>query len=140
MQVKITKTASIFLGVVFGFLLVLAGATTFDMQAAMFLFKDFQLPIVLAVAMVTGIVGVWMLRRMRANSLIAQEKIEFSPVIFSSRLFLGSLFFGIGWALTASCPGTAVAMIGEGKLAGFPIVVGILGGTWLFGLYNRRFR
>lgn len=138
MQVRITKTASIFLGGLFGFLLVLAGATTFDTQAAMFLFTDFQLPIVLSVAMITGVVGVWMLRRMRATCLIAQKDIKFNPVVFSSRLLIGSLLFGIGWALTASCPGTAVAMIGEGKLAGFPIVVGILGGTWIYGLYNKR--
>ena len=40
----ILKLASIVLGSVFGFLLVSIGATTFDIQAKMFLFQDFQLP------------------------------------------------------------------------------------------------
>ncbi len=138
MQTKIQKSASMGLGAVFGFLLVLVGATTFDIQAAMFLFEDFQLPIVLAVAMMTGVVGVWMIKRMKASSIIVQQQIEFMKIPFSRNLLLGSVFFGTGWALTASCPGTAVAMLGEGKLIGVPVVAGILAGTWLFGFYSKQ--
>lgn len=138
MQIKVQKAASLGLGSVFGFLLVSVGATSFDTQAAMFLFEDFQLPIVLAVAMMTGVVGVWMIKRMKASSIIVQEQIEFMKIPFSKNLIIGSIFFGIGWALTASCPGTAVAMLGEGKLIGVPVVVGILAGTWLFGLMGKK--
>lgn len=138
MHVRITKTASILLGTLFGFLLVWVGATTFDVQAAMFLFEDFQLPIVLAVAMVSAMVGVYVIRKKKINALIGNTEINFSTIPFSPRLILGSLFFGVGWAVTASCPGTAVAMLGEGKLIGVPVILGILAGTWLFGLYNTR--
>ena len=138
MQTKIAAVSTLGLGTVFGFLLVSVGATTFDTQANMFLFKDFQLPIVLAVAMMTGVVGVWMIRRMGANCLIKQEKIEYIKTPFTKRLLMGSVFFGLGWALTASCPGTAVAMLGEGKLIGLPIVGGILAGTWIFGFYDAK--
>ncbi len=138
MNNNIVKLLSIALGILFGFLLVSVGATNFDYQAKMFLFQDFQLPIVLAVAMITGMTGVWMLRRMKANNLIDQTDIEYVKVPFNRRIIIGSLLFGIGWALTASCPGTAITMLGEGKLIGLPIVAGILSGTWLFGLYNSR--
>ena len=138
MQTKIAAASTLGLGTIFGFLLVSVGATTFDTQANMFLFKDFQLPIVLAVAMMTGVVGVWMIKRMGANCLIKQEKIEYIKTPFTKQLIMGSIFFGIGWALTASCPGTAVAMLGEGKLIGLPIVAGILAGTGIFGFYNVR--
>ncbi len=138
MNTGIIKLFSILLGTLFGFLLVSVGATSFDYQAKMFLFQDFQLPIVLAVAMFTGMAGVWMIRRMKANSLIDQTNIEYVKVPFSRRLLIGSLLFGIGWALTASCPGTAIAMLGEGKMIGLPVVIGILSGTWLFGVYNAR--
>ena len=134
---KIATIASLALGTVFGFLLVSVGATTFDTQANMFLFRDFQLPIVLAVAMMTGVVGVWMIKRMGANCLIKQEQIEYLKTPFTKQLLMGSVFFGIGWALTASCPGTAVAMLGEGKLIGLPVVGGIIAGTWIFGFYNK---
>lgn len=138
MQVRITKTASILLGTLFGFLLVWVGATTFNIQAAMFLFEDFQLPIVLAVAMLSAMAGVHFMRKKKINALIGRSEIDFTKVPFSPRLLVGSLLFGIGWAVTASCPGTAVAMLGEGKLIGVPVILGILSGTWLFGLYNTR--
>ena len=135
MSTSIVKILSVLLGVLFGFLLVSVGATDFDYQAKMFLFKDFQLPIVLAVAMFTGMAGVWMIRRMKANNLIDQTDIKYIKMPFNRRLLIGSLLFGIGWALTASCPGTAIAMLGEGKLIGIPVVLGILLGTWIYGLY-----
>ena len=138
MQTKITSVAAIGLGSAFGFLLVSVGATTFDVMAEMFLFENFQLPIVLAIAMMTGVVGVWMIQRMKATSIISQKTIEYDKIKYSPRLIMGALFFGVGWALTASCPGTAVAMLGEGKLIGLPVVAGIIAGTWVFGLYNKQ--
>jgi len=136
----ILKLASIVLGSVFGFLLVSIGATTFDIQAKMFLFQDFQLPIVLGMAVFTGATGMWMLARMEAKSLVMQEEISHIATRVTPHLVVGAVVFGIGWALTASCPGTAMAMLGEGKLTGIPVVLGILIGTLLFGVYNRRTR
>jgi len=138
MHVKITSVAAVGLGGAFGFLLVSVGATTFDVMAGMFLFDNFQLPIVLAMAMMTGVVGVWMIQRMNASSIISQQAIVFEKIKYSPRLVMGALFFGVGWALTASCPGTAVAMLGEGKLIGLPVVAGIFAGTWIFGMYNKQ--
>jgi len=138
MQTKITSVAAMGLGSAFGFLLVSVGATTFDVMAEMFLFENFQLPIVLAIAMMTGVVGVWMIQRMKATSIISQKAIEYHKIKYSPRLIMGALFFGVGWALTASCPGTAVAMLGEGKLIGLPVVAGIFAGTWIFGMYNKQ--
>ncbi len=135
---SVLKLASVVLGSVFGFLLVSIGATTFDLQAKMFLFQDFQLPIVLGMAVFTGATGMWMLARMEAKSLVLQEEISHVTTRITPKLALGSLIFGIGWALTASCPGTAMAMLGEGKLTGIPVVLGILIGTVLFGVYNKR--
>jgi uncharacterized membrane protein YedE/YeeE len=51
---------------------------------------------------------------------------------------LGSLVFGAGWGLTGGCPGTVMAMLGEGKLYVLPIIAGLLTGTWLFGLWSSR--
>lgn len=46
-------------------------------------------------------------------------------------LVWGSALFGVGWALSGVCPGTALAQVGEGQLAGAVVVLGILGGAWL---------
>jgi uncharacterized membrane protein YedE/YeeE len=134
------KFISIILGTIFGLLLVSIGGTTFDIMAGMFLFENFQLPIVLTLAVATGAVGMFLVKRMKAKSIISQKEITFGAVSFSRRVFIGALLFGTGWALTASCPGTAMVMIGEGKLTGLFVVLGIILGTIAFGFFNRNAR
>jgi len=139
-HLPLLKFISVILGTVFGLLLVSIGGTTFDVMAGMFLFENFQLPIVLSLAVVTGAVGMFLVKRMKAKSIVSQKEITFGAVDFSRRVFIGALLFGTGWALTASCPGTAMVMIGEGKLTGLFVVVGIIIGTLVFGFFNRNAR
>ncbi len=134
------KIISVILGTVFGILLVSIGGTTFDIMAGMFLFENFQLPIVLSLAVATGAVGMFLVKRMKAKSIVSQKEITFGAVNFTRRVFIGALFFGTGWALTASCPGTAMVMIGEGKMTGLFVVVGIIVGTLIYGFFNRHAR
>ena len=140
MYLPLLKILSIILGIVFGMLLVSIGGTTFDIMAGMFLFENFQLPIVLGLAVGTGAFGMFVVKRMNATSIISQKKITFGAVPFSRRAIIGALLFGTGWALTASCPGTAMVMIGEGKMTGLFVVAGIIVGTVVFGYFNRNAR
>jgi uncharacterized membrane protein YedE/YeeE len=139
-HLPLLKLLSVMLGTIFGILLVSIGGTTFNTMAGMFLFTDFQLPIVLGLAVITGAAGMFLVNRMKAKSIVSQKEITFGAVKFSRRVFIGALFFGTGWALTASCPGTAMVMIGEGKLTGLFVVAGIIVGTIGFGYFNRNSR
>jgi len=139
-NLPVLKVVSIGLGIVFGLLLVSIGGTSFDVMAGMFLFENFQLPIVLGLAVVTGAIGMYLVKRMKAQSVIGQKEITFGAVDFSPKVFIGAIFFGIGWALTASCPGTAMVMIGEGKMTGLFVIVGIIIGTVAYGYFNRKER
>jgi len=40
----------------------------------------------------------------------------------------------MGWGLAGACPGTVLAMLGEGKLGAIFIITGILVGVYLHGL------
>lgn len=42
----------------------------------------------------------------------------------------GALLFGVGWALCGGCPGAVLVQIGEGKVAAFLTLGGILAGAW----------
>jgi uncharacterized membrane protein YedE/YeeE len=139
-NMPVLKIVSIGLGIVFGLLLVSIGGTSFDVMAGMFLFENFQLPIVLGMAVVTGAFGMFLVKRMKAQSIIGQKEITFGAVAFSPKVLIGAIFFGIGWALTASCPGTAMVMIGEGKMSGLFVIVGIIIGTIMYGYFNRKGR
>lgn len=126
------KYSFILLGAVFGFLLNRAGATTFDFYAKLFLFQDFQLLWVIVSAIAVGIVGVALLKRMRARSIVGNAPLAFETRPMRRGLIVGALLFGVGWGLTGSCPGTVPAMIGEGKMLPLFTLIGLVLGTYLF--------
>ncbi len=132
------KYGFILFGVAFGFLLSRAGATTFDFYAKLFLFTDPQLLWVIVIAGAVGASGVLFLKKIQAHGLADGKALSFKGKPMRKELAVGATLFGIGWGLSASCPGTAPAMLGEGKLlAGFT-VLGIVIGTYLFGRLHKR--
>lgn len=128
------------MGVAFGFFMSHAGATTYDFHAKMFLFEDFQLMIVIGVAVVVAMVGVWIMKRLRVTAIATGEEVDFVKKPYQKGLMVGALLFGIGWGMTASCPGTIPAMMGEGKVAGIFAFVGLLVGTTAYGILQSFIR
>jgi len=100
-------------GALFGFALSRARVTDYDTIAGMFRLTDLHLVGVIGSAIATAAVGFWLLRRSGNRTLT-------------------------GWALSGACPGTALAQVGEGKLAALFTVGGILGGTYLYGRVRSR--
>ncbi|NPA72463.1 MAG: YeeE/YedE family protein [Gammaproteobacteria bacterium] len=125
---------SLILGILFGFLLSRTGATTFDFHAKLFLFENLQLLIVIGTSMVTTSIGLVLLKRYHVNSLVTGTEVDFVKKPYQKGLIGGSVLFGIGWAMTASCPGTIAAMMGEGKISGLFVISGLLLGTMAYGV------
>ncbi|MDZ7266452.1 MAG: YeeE/YedE family protein [candidate division KSB1 bacterium] len=132
------KYSFLLFGALFGFILSRAGATTYDFYARLFLFEDLQLLWVIAMAATLAALGVAVLRLVKARSLFDGKPIAFRGKPYKATLIPGSLLFGLGWGLAGACPGTALAMLGEGKLAALFTLLGILLGTWLYGLRESR--
>jgi uncharacterized membrane protein YedE/YeeE len=124
---------SLLLGVLFGFLLSYAGATNFTLNAQLFLFENNWLLFVMVSALLTGMIGVWLLKKYQPNALLTNKPIDFTAKNMTPNLLMGAILFGIGWGMSATCPGTAPVMIGEGKLEGIFLVAGILLGTMSYG-------
>ncbi len=122
------------LGALFGFLMSRAGATTYDFHAKMFLLQDFQLMEVIGVAVLIGMAGIWWMQSRQIRSLATGDLIQFPRKPWQDTLVLGAFLFGIGWAMTASCPGTVPAMLGEGKLPALFVLIGIILGTFAYGV------
>lgn len=129
-----THVFGLFMGILFGFLMSHAGATTYDYHAKMFLFEDFQLMIVIASAVAVAMLGVFLLKRFHVHAVATGEEVDFVKKPYQKGLVIGALLFGIGWGMTASCPGTLPAMIGEGKIAGVFALIGLLLGTMAYGI------
>lgn len=131
-----SKPLFLVLGAVFGFLLSRSGATTSDFYAELFLFEDLQLLWVIVTATGVGIVGVALFKRLHLHAIFQKEEMAFAGKPMRRGLIAGALIFGMGWGVSGSCPGSAPAMLGEGKLlAGF-VIVGILLGTYIFARWQ----
>lgn len=126
----------ILLGGTFGFLLSRAGATSYDFYPGLFLFTDLQLLWVIAVAAGVGVIGNLLIKLLKAKSIIGKQLIQPEKKPYKKTLIPGSLLFGIGWGLAGACPGTALAMLGEGKLGSLFTIAGFLLGTYLYGVFK----
>jgi hypothetical protein len=128
------------MGITFGFLMSHAGATTYDYHAKMFLFEDFQLMIVIVTAVAIAMIGVFLLKRFKVRAIATGAEVDFVKKPYQKGLMIGAMLFGIGWGMTASCPGTIPAMIGEGKIAGLFALLGLLLGTMAYGILQSYIR
>src|SRR4030066_1285170 len=115
-----------FVGIVFGFLLQKGGVTKYDVIIGQLLLADFTVIKIMLSAVVTGMIGVHLLRSLGLAQLHPK------PGSFGSSV-IGGLIFGVGFALLGYCPGTIAGAVGQGSLDGlFGGMAGILVGAGLF--------
>ena len=127
--------AGLFFGIIFGFLLQKGGATSYDVILGQLLLEDFTVVKIMLSAVVTGMLGVYILKGLGMVSL------EPKPGSFGTSV-IGGLLFGVGFALLGYCPGTISGAVGDGHLdAAIGGVAGILIGSGLFAtLYPKLAR
>ncbi|MCL7743627.1 YeeE/YedE family protein [Guyparkeria hydrothermalis] len=122
-------------GVGFGFLLSRAGATSPAIISELLLFDDLRLLWVIATAVALGGALTWLAWRRQWRARNTGEPITIQHKPFKRGLIVGAVLFGLGWAATGVCPGTALAMLGEGKWfaawVGAGIVLGAGMGSWI---------
>ena len=117
------------IGFVFGFGLYHAGFTDSRKIARAFYLKDVGVPVVMFSAIVTGMLGLWLLSLI---GFIDTSKMYYLPT-FLTPMAIGGVLFGIGMAIGGFCPGTAAASIATGRVDAMVFVIGFLGGSILFG-------
>ena len=120
------------MGIVFGFLLQKGGVTRYDVILGQLLLADFTVFKVMASAVITGMIGVHLLRSR------GWVRLHPKPGSWGSSA-LGGIIFGLGFALLGYCPGTVAGAVGQGSIdALLGGVAGILLGAAVFAeLYPR---
>ena len=114
------------IGIVFGFLLQKGGATRYDVIIGQLLLQDFTVVKIMLSAVVTGMIGVHLLKSLKMARLHLKSGSLGQNVI-------GGLIFGIGFGLLGYCPGTVAGAAGQGSLdAIFGGIVGMLIGAGIF--------
>jgi hypothetical protein len=113
-------------GILFGFLLQKGGATRYDIIIGQLLLTDFTVVKIMSSAVVTGMIGVHLLRDLGLAQLHPKTGSLGSSLV-------GGLIFGIGFGLLGYCPGTLAGTVGQGSLdALLGGLIGILIGAGLF--------
>jgi len=117
------------IGFIFGFGLYHGGFTDSRRIASAFYLKDVSVPVVMFSAIITGMLGLWLLNLV---GFIDTSRMYYLPT-YLAPMAVGGLLFGIGMALGGFCPGTAVASVATGRIDAMVFVLGFFGGSILFG-------
>jgi hypothetical protein len=113
-------------GILFGFLLQKGGATKYDVIIGQLLLSDFTVLKIMLSAVLTGMIGIYLMKTMGWVRLNLKSGSMGSNII-------GGLIFGVGFAVLGYCPGTIAGAIGNGYLdALVGGLAGILIGTGIF--------
>ncbi|MDY0211887.1 MAG: YeeE/YedE thiosulfate transporter family protein [Desulfuromonadaceae bacterium] len=97
------------MGIFFGFFLQKGQVTRYDVLMGQLLLTDFTVVKVILTAILVGMLGIYPLKWYGLVTFHVKEGSLGSSGI-------GSLIFGIGFALLGYCPGTAVGAVGQGSL------------------------
>jgi hypothetical protein len=114
------------IGIAFGFLLQKGQVTSYDVIMGQLLLIDFTVVKVMGSAILTGMIGFYLLR----NRGLVQRHVRTGS--WGSNV-IGGLIFGLGFGLLGYCPGTVAGAVGQGSLdALFGGVIGLLIGAGIF--------
>ena len=133
-----TKSMKLFwgllFGIIFGFLLQKGGVTKYDVIINQLLLTDFTVLKVMLSAVVTGMIGLYIMQGL--------GWIKLRPKAGSwGKNAIGGLIFGAGFALLGYCPGTIAGAIGNGYLDAVTAgLVGIVLGSGLLATVYPRLK
>ena len=125
-------------GVGFGFWLAWTRMTDFDQIVGALLQRRAYLWLMFATGVFTTVVGLQILQRAGAVTLLRHEALHWPAVPPQRRHVVGSLLFGTGWALAGACPGPIAAQVGSGRLSSLFTLAGLLAGIALADAWGRR--
>jgi uncharacterized membrane protein YedE/YeeE len=129
--------AALLLGLFFGAVLFKSEVVRWERINRMFRFEETHMYVIIGVAILVGGGSMLLIKRLEARSVTGQPiEPEYEP--FQKGVVYGGFVFGIGWAITAACPGPIYAQIGAGEFAAVATLIGALGGMYLYGLLRPR--
>ncbi len=124
----------ILVGFVFGIVLTKSEAVSWYRIYEMFLFQSFHMYGIIMTAIITGVIGIQLIKRKKIND-IAGNPIEIQDKEKGTfRYWIGGLIFGLGWALVGTCPGPIFILIGSGFMSVGLVLVGAVLGTFIYGV------
>lgn len=127
-------------GTVFGIVMAKSEAFSWFRIQEMFRFQAFHMYGIIGTAVILGAIGVALIKKFKLRD-ISGNPINFYPKEKSiMRYLIGGTIFGLGWALSGSCPGPMVVNIGYGYLSMIVVFLFAIIGTYLYGFIKDKLR
>lgn len=125
-------------GIVFGIVLTKSEAVSWYRIYEMFHFQSFHMYGIISVAVVTGVIGIQLIKRNNVKDITGQPIVLPNKEKLVTSYLAGGIIFGLGWGLVGTCPGPIYILIGAGFWAVGIILIGALLGTYIYGLIKNK--
>lgn len=104
-------------GIFFGFILVRTEVVSWFRIQEMFLFDHIYMYGVFALAILSGVISLQLIKRFNIKNIDGDEIIvNAKDNSLTKRYIIGGICFGLGWGLVGTCPGPLYALVGGGYL------------------------
>jgi uncharacterized membrane protein YedE/YeeE len=133
----VRNAAAAVIGAVFGVTLCWTGMSSPEVLRDGLLFRSAYLFLFFGAAVTTAFVGLRALRSRRTRAVLTGEPIAWTPVPPERRHVVGSVLFGIGWAVADACPGPIATQLGQGVWWSLATIAGLAVGLRLARLSPR---
>ena len=127
------------LGGAFGIVIVEAEVVSWFRIQEMFRFDAFHMYGIIGSAVLTAGLSLLAIKRLDLRDRDG-TRLGLAPKTLGRgvRYLAGGATFGLGWALTGSCPGPLVALVGAGVPVMLVTILSALAGTWTYGRLRQR--
>jgi uncharacterized membrane protein YedE/YeeE len=125
------RLAGLVVGAVFGVTLSWTGMSSPEVLREALLLDNAYLYLFFASAVATSTLGLWLLRRARARALLTGEPVAWTREAPRRNHVVGSVIFGVGWAVADACPGPIATQVGQGVLWSLFTITGVVAGMVL---------
>ncbi|QLI83110.1 YeeE/YedE family protein [Chitinibacter fontanus] len=125
----------LFIGLLFGFGLLLAGmANPAKVQGFLDIAGLWDPSLAFVMGGGIGVALVFFAKAKKTSTTLLTHEVMKLPTstVIDKRLILGSIAFGIGWGIGGICPGPALVAVGSGSLGGVLFTAAMLAGMFLF--------
>jgi len=123
------RVAALALGTLAGFTVSWARMTDPRTFHSMLSLDSPRIYLLMGAAVTVAAVGARVLRGRR--TLLGDRQIDWRPTQPTRSHVIGSVLFGIGWAVSEACPGPTAAQLGAGHVLAVAVAVGVVTGVKL---------
>lgn len=128
----------LFVGIIFGIVLVKSEAVSWYRIYEMFRFESFHMYGIIGTAVVTGIILLMISKQLKIKNIDGSQMNVPPKESGFIRYIVGGTLFGLGWALSGACPGPMYILVGTGVFSMLIVIFAAILGTYVYGVLKDK--